>query len=322
MSTTLLKPPLRQASPTAPAKPTAAATSGTPSRPRATVRAWRLQSLEPGLLAGLPLALLLVLGFLGPLVFVTLYSFMPAGTFSLLGRPTLENYATIFAGTYYLSFIWSVGLALLTTAILAVLCYPLAWALVHAFGHRANLLTLLIITPLFVAENVRLFGWVLFLVPNGVLSGGAQALIGIDPGSILYTRAAIVLGLVYVYLPFMLFPTVLGLSLVPDQIREAAFDLGASRLQVLREIELPLALPGIAIGSLLVFIFCLGAMNESRLLGGQAITTIVQDIQKAFTFGQDWPRGSALSVLVVIIALGLVWPVLQRLDFDRLFGRG
>ncbi len=97
------------------------------------------------------------------------------------------------------------------------------------------------------------------------------------------------------------------------------------RLEVLepdKETELPLALPGIAIGSLLVFIFCLGAMNESRLLGGQAITTIVQDIQKAFTFGQDWPRGSALSVLVVLIAIGLVWPVLQRLDFDHLFGRG
>lgn len=283
---------------------------------------FRLPTLAPGLLAGLPLALLLLAGFLGPLVFVTIYSLMPPGTFSLLGQPTLANYASIFADTYYLSFLWSIGLAITTTVILAVLCYPLAWAMVRVFGHRANLLTLLIITPLFVAENVRLFGWVLFLVPNGVLSGGAQAMLGLDPGSMLYTRAAIVLGLVYVYLPFMLFPTVLGLSLVPEAVREAAFDLGASRWQVLREIELPLALPGIAIGALLVFIFCLGAMNESRILGGQAITTIVQDIQKAFTFGQDWPKGSALSVLVVMIALGLVWPVLQRFDFDRLFGRG
>ena len=293
--------------------------------PLATARrrpALRLPALSPGLLSGLPLALLLLAGFLGPLVFVTLYSFMPAGTFSLLGRPTLANYTTIASGTYYISFLWTVGLALATTAILAILCYPLAWAMVRAFGHRANILTLLIITPLFVAENVRLFGWVLFLVPNGVLSGSAQVVFGVDPGSILYTRAAILLGLVYVYLPFMLFPTVLGLSLVPDQVREAAFDLGASRFQVLREIELPLALPGIAIGCLLVFIFCLGAMNEARLLGGQAITTIVQDIQKAFTFGQDWPRGSALSVLVVLIAMGLVWPVLKRFDFDRLFGRG
>lgn len=290
-----------------------------PARRRPSLR---LPTLSPGLLSGLPLALLLLAGFLGPLVFVTLYSFMPPGTFSLLGRPTLASYTTILSGTYYISFLWTVGLALATTTILALLCYPLAWAMVRAFGHRANLLTLLIVTPLFVAENVRLFGWVLFLVPNGVLSGSAQAVLGIDPGSILYTRAAIVLGLVYVYLPFMLFPTVLGLSLVPDQVREAAFDLGASRFQVLREIELPLALPGIAIGCLLVFIFCLGAMNESRLLGGQAITTIVQDIQKAFTFGQDWPRGSALSVLVVLIAMGLVWPVLQRFDFDRLFGRG
>ena len=97
------------------------------------------------------------------------------------------------------------------------------------FGRWANLVTVLIALPLLISENIRLFGWVLFLLKNGILDGSLQALFGISLPSILYTVPAIVLGLVYVYLPFMLFPLVIGLSMVPESLKEAASDLGASR---------------------------------------------------------------------------------------------
>ena len=108
----------------------------------------------------------------------------------------------------------------------------------------------------------------------------------------------IVFGMVYVYLPFMLFPMTLGLSLVPRDLVDAAGDLGASRLQIWREVELPLAMPGILIGFLLTFVLAAGAVAEAKILGGQSIIVITHDIEIAFTYAQNWPLGAALAVLL------------------------
>ncbi|HEX2527198.1 MAG TPA: hypothetical protein VHL31_13000, partial [Geminicoccus sp.] len=200
---------------------------------------------QPGVLTAIPMALLLLLGFVGPLLLVVVFAFMPAQSFSILQVPTLDNFREIFATSYYLSFLASIWLAALTVLILLVVCYPVAFAMVRVFGHRGSLLAVLITAPLFVAENLRLLGWVLFLVKGGVVSGSLQSLFGLQVDSMLYTSAATLFGLVYVYLPFMLFPMTLGISMVPLQMREAAFDLGASRWQVLKEVDIPLAMPGI-----------------------------------------------------------------------------
>ena len=100
--------------------------------------------------------------------------------------------------------------------------------------------------------------------------------------------------MVYVYIPFMLFPMTLGISMVPNETREAAFDLGATRWQVFREVELPLSLPGLMIGSLLTFVLAVGAIAEAKVLGGQQIIPIAHDIEIAFTYAQNWPLGAAL----------------------------
>jgi spermidine/putrescine transport system permease protein len=231
----------------------------------ARLAAWAKQ---PGpALAGAPM-LLLLLGFAGPLVLVALYSLIPPKTFDLGGAWTLENYADIVTESYWISFAWSFALAAVTVVLLLLVCYPLAYAMTKVFGRASYMLTLLLVIPLFVSENIRLFGWVLSLVKGGVLPGAADLYLGIDISGLLYTEAAIVLGLVYVYLPFMLFPMVLGLSMVPDRLREAAIDLGADRWQLFREVELPLAMPGILIGCLLTFILTLGSLAESKILGG------------------------------------------------------
>ena len=180
--------------------------------------------------------------------------------------------------------------------------WPIAKALVARPGAFAKIVTLLIALPIFVSESVRLFGAYLFMMPRGgILAGTLQALFGLQVGSVLYTKTATLIGLVYIHLPFTLFPMLLGLSLVPPAQVDAATDLGASPRQIFWEIELPLALPGILIGALLTFVLSFGANAEAAILGGQAVTVIAKAIEQRFTYAQDWPLGSALTVLVAAI---------------------
>ena len=275
----------------------------------------------PGTRCSVPVMTLLAAGFAAPLLVIAGYSVMPPRTFDFIHVPTLANFAFIFEETYYRSALWSFGLAVTTVVILLAICYPLAYAMAKVFGRWSNILTLVLVIPLFVSENIRLFGWVLFLVKGGVFSGTMMTVFGVDTGSLIYNVEAIVLGLVYVYLPFMLFPLVLGISMVPDDLRHAAADLGAGRLQVFREVELPLSMPGILIGCLLTFVLSLGSLAEAKILGGQAVIMIADDIESAFTYGQNWPLGSALSILLVALVGVLVVFLLRRIDLDAILGR-
>jgi spermidine/putrescine transport system permease protein len=280
-----------------------------------------IMSSASGRRFALPFLVLFLVGFVAPLIAVVAFSFMPARTFSIWQPPTLANYVTIFEGTNYISFLWSLGLATLTVILLALICYPVAYGLNHVFGRWATALTLLFVIPLFVSENVRLYGWVLFLIKNGILLGGLKSAFGVEPESILFTRTAIVIGMVYVYLPFMLFPMSLGIAMVPREVREAAFDLGATRWQVFREVELPLSMPGIMIGFLLTFVLAVGAIAEAKVLGGQKVIPIAHDIEIAFTYAQNWPLGAALAVLLMLVVGVLVLAALRRFDLDAVLGR-
>ena len=280
-------------------------------------RWWR----RPGLLSAIPVSVFLLAGFAGPLVIVLAYSFMPPRTFSLLQTPTLANFASVISDSYYLSFFWSLFLAATAVLILFLVCYPIAYGMAKLFGRWAHLVTALVALPLLISENIRLFGWVLILLKNGILDGTLQFLFGVSVSGLLYTVPAIVLGLVYVYLPFMLFPLVIGISMVPDSLKEAAADLGASRWEVFREVELPLSMPGIMIGGILSFILALGSLAESKILGGQTVIMIADDIESAFTFAQNWPRGSVLSVLLIALSGLIVFMLFRNIDLDRIIGR-
>ena len=278
---------------------------------------WR----KPGLLSALPVSVFLLAGFAGPLVIVLAYSFMPPRTFSLRQAPTLANFVSVISDSYYLSFFWSLFLATMAVLILFAVCYPIAYGMAKLFGRWANLVTALVALPLLISENIRLFGWVLILLKNGILDGSLQYLFGVSASGLLYTVPAIVLGLAYVYLPFMLFPLVIGISMVPDSLKEAAADLGASRFEVFREVELPLSMPGIMIGGILTFILALGSLAESKILGGQAVIMIADDIESAFTFAQNWPKGSVLSVLLIALSGLIVFMLFRNIDLDRIIGR-
>jgi spermidine/putrescine transport system permease protein len=137
----------------------------------------------------------------------------------------------------------------------------------------------------------------------------------------LFSIPAIMLGMVYVYLPFMLFPMTLGISMVPNETRDAAFDLGASRWQVFKEVELPLSMPGIVIGFLLTFVLAIGAIAEAKVLGGQSVIPVTHDIEIAFTYSQNWPLGAAMAVLLMLVVGVLVVLALRRFDLDTFLGR-
>ena len=286
-------------------------------------RASALPAIPAGLRAAGPVVILLVLGFLAPLLTVAAYAFATPKSFDVFRSFTFANFAAIFdtSNTVWMSFAWSLAYALATVVLLAVIAYPIAYGLNRMFGKWSGLVGVLFVFPLFVSENVRLYGWVLFFIKNGVLDGGLKWL-GFSGGpEVLYTPGAILFGMLYVYLPFMLFPMSLGIAMIPKDLVDAARDLGAGRLMIWREIELPLAMPGILIGMLLTFVLGAGAIAESKILGGQSVITIAQDIEVAFTYAQNGPLGSALAILLVIIVSGLALYVLSKLDLDRILGK-
>lgn len=270
-----------------------------------------------------PVIILLILGFLAPLITVAAFSFATPRSFDVFSSFTFENFAAIVDAdnTVWMSFAWSLVFAFFTVILLTVIAYPIAYGLNKVFGKWSGFVSVLFVFPLFVSENVRLHGWVLFFIKNGVLDGTLKWLgLGGAP-EVLYTPGIILFGMLYVYLPFMLFPMSLGLAMVPKDLVDAASDLGAGRFTIWREIELPLAMPGILIGMLLTFVLGAGALAESKILGGQSIITIAQDIEVAFTYAQNWPQGSALALVLVAIVSGLSLFVLSKLDLDRILGR-
>lgn len=277
--------------------------------------------INPGIVAMLPCAVLLLAGFVVPIAIVGWTSLMPARTFELAASPTLSNYASAFAQGYWRPLTWSALGAAITTLVCLGVAWPTARAMLRA-GRWATPVAVLIALPIFISESVRLFGMALFMMPaSGILAGSIEALTGATIGSILYTRLAALLGLVYIHFPFVLFPLLLGLSLVPKEQVEAARDLGASGWQVFREVEAPLAAPSAAIGALLCFVLTLGANAEMRILGGQAVTVITHAIEQRFNYAQDWPLGAALTVLTILLTAAVVFPVLRRIDVDSLARR-
>ena len=282
-----------------------------------------LKALSVGAQCALPIYILLTLGFLAPLLAVVAYSFATPRGFDVFRTFTLANYAEIFnpANTVWMSFAWSLALAAMVVVILAIIAYPIAYGLARTFGRWSGLVSLLFVFPLFVSENIRLYGWVLFFIKGGVLDGTLRAAGAGSGPDVLFTVGATLFGMVYVYLPFMLFPITLGLSTVPRDLIEAGRDMGATRLQIWREIELPLAMPGILIGMLLTFVLAVGAVAEAKILGGQSIIVITHDIEIAFTYAQNWPLGSALAVLLMIVVGALTLVGIARVDLDRILGR-
>ena len=229
---------------------------------------------------------------------------------------TWDNYRRIFIdadtgtfGTTYLTvFIRSVVYAGLTTVICLVVGYPVAWFIGRAPESRRNLLLTLVMIPFWTSFLIRTYAWITILSTNGLLNGLLQYTKLIEePWEMLYTPGAVVLGLVYSYLPFLILPVYGSVEKLDNSLVEAAFDLGAGPVRAFQRVILPLTRPGIIAGVLLVFIPAIGMFAISQLMGGGTEPTIGEVIQNQFLQARDWAFGSALGMTLVILFAVAFW---------------
>ncbi|MES2695431.1 MAG: ABC transporter permease [Verrucomicrobiota bacterium] len=272
---------------------------------------------RPGLLAWLLLAPLLVwlLAFVvAPALILVAYSFAERDE---IGRVifgfSLENYRRVFDPVYLGVFARSVGYAALTTAICIVLGYPVAWTIARAGERWRTRLLLLVMIPFWTSFLIRTYAWITILKSEGMLNGLLRyAEVIAAPLELLYTPGAVVVGLVYAYLPFMILPIYGSAEKLDPALIEAAHDLGCGPWQAFGRIVVPLTLPGLAAGVLMVFVPAIGMFAISDLMGGARVPMIGNVIQDQFV-GQarDKPFGAALSVVFMLMFVLVYW-LLQR----------
>lgn len=260
-----------------------------------------------------PAGTLLVLLFLIPLGIITSYSWMTRGPYGgVMGPATWENFARLLDPLYLSILVWSLIYAAVATAICIVMGFPLA-LFISRSGERKSFYLGLVILPFWTSFLVRTYAWMFLLRDTGLINTTLQALgiIG-EPLPLLYNPFAVMVGLVYGYLPFMVLPIFSTLEKLDKSLLEAAADLGARPMDALFRITLPLCKPGILAGSVLVYISCLGAYLTPDLLGGGKTIMIGNLVQNQFTTARDWPFGAALSLILMLAVMAMLLPLIRN----------
>ena len=251
--------------------------------------------------------------FAAPFAIVLGYSFLTRGVYGGVEHPwTLENYQRLFDPLYLTILVRSFGMALVATLLCLVLAFPAALFISQSPKHK-NLYLQLVMLPFWTSFLVRTYAWLFILRDTGLVNTFLQK-VGIihSPLQLLYNDGAVLLGLVYGYLPFMVLPIYATLERLDPSLPEAAADLGARPWATLLRVILPLSRPGIIAGAILVFIPCLGAYLTPDLLGGGRTVLVGNLVQTQFTTARDWPFGSAVSMLLMLLVTILVWGILRR----------
>ena len=221
---------------------------------------------------------------------------------------SLDSYRMLLADSLYgRAYLGSLKIAFISTVITLIIGYPVAYGVAQARGAWRNILLLLVILPFWTSLLIRVYAWMGLLRPGGLINAALQS-IGLihQPLHLLNTTGAVYLGIVYAYLPFMILPLYARLERLDPRLREAAADLGAKPWRVFLSITLPLSLPGVVAGALLVFIPAVGEFVIPDLLGGPDTLMIGKVLWGEFFSNRDWPMSAALTVAMVVI---LVLPV-------------
>ena len=275
-------------------------------------------------LAGLltPVTIWLGLFFLIPLLLILAYSF---GTSGVYGGITLGfnpgNYLKVFDPLYLEIIVRTFVIAALTTLLCFALGYPLAYFIVFKGRRWRNALILLVMVPFWTSLLIRAYSWVVILSGNGIANKTLQFLgITDEPVTLIFTSQAVLMGMVYSYLPFMILPLYASLEKFDTRLKEAAQDLGASRWHTFWRVTFPLSMPGVIAGSILVFIPSAGEFVIPDLLGGSRTVLTGNLIQNQFLQARDWAFGSALSVMLAVLMLGAIMFYIRRVGTNRLEG--
>ena len=245
-----------------------------------------------------------------PTVIMLVYSFAQRGTLGgVVYNFTLENYAAVVDPTYLRILIRSVVFAGLTTALCLIFGYPVAYYIGRAPERRRNLLLMLVMVPFWTSFLIRTYAWVTILKSEGLLNSLMLQLGMIaQPLEMLYTPGAVIVGLVYTFLPFMILPIYTSVEKLDNALVEAAFDLGAGPLRAFSKVIVPMTSPGISAGVLLVFVPALGLYAVNDVLGGGKVDMIGNIIENQFKgSARNWPFGAALGMTLVIAFAAALW---------------
>lgn len=251
--------------------------------------------------------------FCAPLGIVCAYGFLTRGAYGGAGAPwTLENFSRSFDTLYGTILLRSLLMAAAATVLCLLFAFPAALSISRA-GRRKNLFLHLVMIPFWTSFLVRTYAWMFLLRDTGLFNTALQKLGLIrEPLPLLYNDGAVLLGLVYGFLPFMVLPIYATLERLDPHLLEAAADLGAKPWTAVLRVVIPLSAPGMRAGAVLVFIPCLGAYLTPDLLGGGKSILIGNLVQNQFTTARDWPFGSAVSVILMLLALAALAAYLRR----------
>jgi len=238
-----------------------------------------------------------------PMLLIVLYAFTESGNDVLTFRFTLENFARFVTDRVFLAVLWrSLYIALVTTVICILLGYPIAYVIAQ-MGERANTILILLITmPTWVNMLVRTYAWMGILQDEGVLNS-FLGLFGIGPVPMIHTSFAVILGMVYNFIPFMILQIHTSLDKMDKNLLNAAADLGADKVQTFLRVTLPLSLPGVVSGITLVFLPAVSSFFIPKLLGGGQYVLVGNVIESQFLTSGDWNFGSAISMIMAIIIM-------------------
>lgn len=273
------------------------------------------QSLARWLISGPPL-LYLIFFFAVPTLIMAFAAFRYPGDYGGLAPLfdesgaldlTLESFTPFFSDFVYTAiFLKSFLFAVITTLVCLLMAYPLALLIARSPQKWRSLLVLLVILPFWSNFLIRIYAWIIILGPQSALTRGVNAVLGVfgfEPVTLLYSAFAVIVGLVYVHLPFMVLPLYANLEKHDPALLDAAQDLGANAWQRFWRVTFPLSLPGVYAGAALVFIPALGIFAVSDLLGGTGGIMIGNVIKQQFLDSRDWPFGSVLSIMLTVAAL-------------------
>lgn len=289
-----------------------------PSKPGENAEELKAQARAETLkLGSLTLPGVLIIGAIvvAPIVWLFWLSFRNANGF------TLEHYERLLHPSYMLTLQTTFELSFLVTALCIVLGYPMAYLMTQVRQRMAALLMLFVLFPVWTSLLVRCYAWLVLLQRRGIVNNWLLDSGMIDsPLRLMHNFTGTTIGMVHIMLPFMILPLYASMRAISRDYMKAAANLGASPVQAFWQVFVPLSLPGLAAGIIIVFVLCLGFYVTPALLGGGRVMMWSMQIERNVTYYSDWGAASALGVVLLVMTVAILWLIGRVIGFDKMLG--